>query len=90
MSPRVYLAGPDVFMRDAEGRAAAKKAICAAHGLVGVSPLDVPDDEPAAWAALPQWHRIARRNEAHITAAAAVVADLTPFRSPSADAGTVL
>jgi nucleoside 2-deoxyribosyltransferase len=89
MSVRVYLAGPDVFLRDAEARAAAKKAICARHGLTGVSPLDTPDHEPAGWDALPEWQRIARHNEAHIAAATAVVADLTPFRGASADAGTV-
>ena len=38
---RVYLAGPDVFVPDAAGRAAALKSICARHGLIGVSPLDL-------------------------------------------------
>lgn len=89
MNPKVYLAGPDVFLRHATARAAEKKAICAAHGLVGVSPLDTPEGVPPAWDALPDWHRIARCNEAHIASCVAVIADLTPFRSPSADAGTV-
>jgi nucleoside 2-deoxyribosyltransferase len=86
---RVYLAGPDVFYPDAEARAAAMKAICARYGLVGVSPLDALEGEPAAWGGLAEWRRIARRNEAHITGCAAVIANLTPFRGPSADAGTV-
>jgi nucleoside 2-deoxyribosyltransferase len=89
MTPRVYLAGPDVFLPDAAARAAAKRAVCARHGLDGVSPLDPLADEPASWAELAEWQRIARRNEAHIAACAAVLADLTPFRGPSADAGTV-
>jgi nucleoside 2-deoxyribosyltransferase len=89
MQVRVYLAGPDVFLADALGRAAAKRAICARYGLVGVSPLDAIAEEPAAWAGLPEWQRIACRNEAHIAACAAVLADLTPFRGPSADVGTV-
>jgi nucleoside 2-deoxyribosyltransferase len=87
--PRVYLAGPDVFLPDAEAWSAQRKAICAHHGLAGVSPLDPLAAEPAAWAALPDWQRIALRNETHIAGAAAVIANLTPFRGPSADPGTV-
>lgn len=87
---RVYLAGPDVFLPDPLARAAALKAICARHGLIGVSPLDdLAGGDPADWAALPEAYRIARRNEAHIAGCAALVANLTPFRGPSADAGTV-
>jgi nucleoside 2-deoxyribosyltransferase len=86
---RVYLAGPDVFLPDAAAWMERKKAICASVGLTGVSPLDALVDEPAAWAGLPEWRRIARRNEAHIRTCAAVIANLTPFRGPSADAGTV-
>ena len=33
--------------------------------------------------------RIARRNEAQIRSCEALIANLTPFRGPSADAGTV-
>ncbi len=86
---RVYLAGPDVFLPDPLARGAALKTVCARHGLTGVFPLDALDDEPAAWAALPEWQRIALRNEAHIRGAAALIANLTPFRGPSADVGTV-
>lgn len=87
---RVYLAGPDVFLPDALARAAMQKAICARHGVVGISPLDALDsgDQPN-WADLPEAFRIARRNEAHITGCAALIANLTPFRGPSADVGTV-
>jgi nucleoside 2-deoxyribosyltransferase len=87
--PRVYLAGPDVFLDDAEAFIDRKKAICAALGLDGVSPLDELPDEPAAWAELPDWQRIAYRNEAHIRSCQAVLANLIPFRGPSADVGTV-
>ena len=40
MPPAVYLAGPMVFEPDPEASFAAMKAICARHGLEGVSPLD--------------------------------------------------
>ena len=86
---RVYLAGPDVFLPDPLDWMARKKAICAAVQLIGVSPLDDLTDEPADWLDLPDWQRIALRNEAHIRSCAALVANLTPFRGPSADVGTV-
>ena len=86
---RVYLAGPDVFLPDAIMWIERKKAICASVRLTGVSPLDALVDEPPDWAGLPEWRRIARRNEAHIRNCTAVIANLTPFRGPSADAGTV-
>ncbi len=87
MGPRVYLAGPDVFLPDAVGRAAALKRICERHGLVGISPLDALP-EPAEWATLAEAARIHRRNEAHMRGCDAVIANLTPFRGPSADVGT--
>jgi nucleoside 2-deoxyribosyltransferase len=74
---------------DAVDWLARKKAVCAGVGLVGVSPLDELADAPVAWGGLPEWRRIALRNEAHIRSCAAIVANLTPFRGPSADAGTV-
>jgi nucleoside 2-deoxyribosyltransferase len=86
---RVYLAGPDIFLPDAFAWMERKKAICAGFRLTGVSPLDDLPDQPEDWARLPDWRRIALRNEAHIRGCAAVIANLTPFRGPSADAGTI-
>ena len=86
---RVYLAGPDVFLPDAVDWIGRKKAICAGFDLIGVSPLDELTAVPAEWGHLPEWRRIALRNEAHIRDCAAVIANLTPFRGPSADVGTV-
>jgi nucleoside 2-deoxyribosyltransferase len=85
---KVYLAGPEVFMADALAMAARKKAICAAHGLEGVFPVDAHPD-PAAEAATERFMGLYLRNEAHIRDSAALIANLTPFRGPSADAGTV-
>lgn len=86
---RVYLAGPDVFLPEPLARGDALKAICARHGLQGVFPLDGIPDEPRFWASLPEARRIALCNEAHIAGSDALIANLTPFRGPSADAGTV-
>ncbi len=88
-SAKVYLAGPDVFLPAPEAWAARRQAVCARFGLARVSPLDALADEPADWSVLPEWRRIALRNEAHIRSCAAMIANLTPFRGPSADVGTV-
>jgi nucleoside 2-deoxyribosyltransferase len=87
--PRVYLAGPDVFFPQPIQWAARKKSICQRYGLIGVSPLDDLLHEPDEWASFQLWRKIAMRNEAHIRNCQGVIANLTPFRSPSADAGTV-
>ena len=87
---RVYLAGPDVFLPAPHDRGAALQRICAAHGLEGVFPLDpLRGGDLPGWAGLPEGFRIARRNEAHIASCQALIANLTPFRGPSADVGTV-
>ncbi len=86
--PRVYLAGPDVFLPQPIAWMERKKAICAGYHLIGVSPLDELQDSAGAWAGLPEWRQIALRNEAHIRGCVAVIANLTPFRGPSADVGT--
>ncbi|WP_426957059.1 nucleoside 2-deoxyribosyltransferase [Muricoccus radiodurans] len=85
---RIYLAGPEVFLPDALDLADAKRAICARHGAVGVFPLD-PVECPDADGVAERWLDIYLRNEAHIRSCDALVANLTPFRGPSADAGTV-
>jgi nucleoside 2-deoxyribosyltransferase len=38
--PRIYLAGPMVFLPDPDAVFARMKAICADHGLTGIAPLD--------------------------------------------------
>jgi nucleoside 2-deoxyribosyltransferase len=85
---RAYLAGPDIFLPDARQYVERKKAICARYDLVAVSPIDPLPDEPGNWAMLPEWRRIALRNEAHIRSSDLMLANLTPFRGPSADVGT--
>ena len=59
------------------------------HGLRGVSPLDPLPGETAGETAADGPGAIARRNETHIRLCDAVLANLTPFRGPSADPGTV-
>jgi nucleoside 2-deoxyribosyltransferase len=82
---KIYLAGPDVFLPDAVEIGRRKAAICARHGMTGLYPLDNTIDLTAADASL----AIFKGNEAMMDAADAIIANLTPFRGPGADAGTV-
>jgi nucleoside 2-deoxyribosyltransferase len=81
----VYLAGPDVFLADAIDVGRVKKARCENHGLVGVFLLD-------AELSLARENGISERifnaNVALMRQCAAVIANITPFRGLSADAGT--
>ena len=83
---KIYLAGPEVFLPDAAAIGRRKQDICARHGLIGLFPLDA-DLARAADAALSR--RIFQANTALMEDADAIIANLTPFRGPSADAGTV-
>jgi nucleoside 2-deoxyribosyltransferase len=82
---KIYLAGPDVFLPDAVKVGRRKIEICARHGLTGLYPLDNTVNLSAGDASL----NIFRGNEAMMDAADAIIANLTPFRGPGADAGTV-
>jgi nucleoside 2-deoxyribosyltransferase len=82
---KIYLAGPDVFLPDAVEIGRRKADICARHGLTGLYPLDNNVDLAASSASVV----IFKGNEAMMDAADAIIANLTPFRGPGADAGTV-
>ena len=82
---KIYLAGPDVFLPDSVDIGRRKVELCARHGLVGLYPLDITIDIAAKGASL----QIFRGNETMMIEADAIIANLTPFRGPGADAGTV-
>lgn len=85
-----YLAGPDVFLPDAPAHAARKSAICAAHGITALPPLN---EDVASLAAMPEeaaWRIIFAKDIAMMERADIVIANLTPFRGASADAGTLV
>lgn len=86
---KVYLAGPDVFLPDAKAIGHRKKEICAQFGLIGLFPLDNEINEAAGGPGMPPSMRIFRGCTAMMEDADAVIANLTPFRGASADAGTV-
>jgi nucleoside 2-deoxyribosyltransferase len=82
---KIYLAGPDVFLPDALVIGRQKQDICRRFGLTGLYPLDSAVDLSAHDASL----QIFKGLEEMMDAADAVIANLTPFRGPGADPGTV-
>ena len=82
---KIYLAGPDVFLPDAIEIGRRKTDTCARRGLTGLYPLDNAVDLSADGASL----AIFKGNQSMMDAADAIIANLTPFRGASADAGTV-
>lgn len=84
---KIYLAGPDVFLPDAIAIGRRKKELCAQYGFEGLFPFDNEVKPNAAGERIDQL--IYRANEAMIRRADLGICNLTPFRGPSADAGTV-
>jgi nucleoside 2-deoxyribosyltransferase len=82
---KVYLAGPDVFLPFAPEIGQRKVELCKRYGLKGLFPLDNKVDLNASDAS----EQIFRGNEAMMNEAEAIIANLTPFRGPGADGGTV-
>lgn len=85
-----YLAGPDVFLPDPAANAAAKIAICAKYGIEGRAPLN---PEIARIMTLPHdaaWREIYLDDIRMMEECGIVIANLTPFRGASADAGTLV
>lgn len=84
---KIYLAGPDVFRPDAIEHGQKLKDLCSKFGFEGMFPFDNEVDcelegREAAKA-------IYLANKKMIEDADVVLANLTPFRGPSADPGTV-
>ena len=85
----LYIAGPGVFFPDAVQHRDRKKELCSQYGFIGLSPLDYElqsnSDNPFVFS-----QEIFQANIELMNTADVIIADLTPFRGSSADAGTVL
>lgn len=84
---RIYLAGPEVFLDDAVEMGRRKKDLCRAYGFVGLYPFDnevVPASPSDRLDRL-----IFSANASMIAEADLAIVNLTPFRGPSADVGSV-
>jgi len=84
---RIYLAGPEVFLPDAIEVGERKKQLCANYGFEGVFPLDAQADL-AGISPREAGLRIGQIDENLIRTCQAVIANITPYRGPSADVGT--
>lgn len=82
---KIYLAGPEVFLPDALSVGQQKQDICRRFGMIGLYPLDNAVDLSAHDASL----QIFKGLEEMMDAADVIIANLTPFRGPGADPGTV-
>ena len=84
---RVYLAGPEVFLIDAIDIGRRKKALCSKYGFDGLYPFD--NEVSKDGVELPVDLLIYRANIAMLRESDFGIFNLTPFRGPSADVGTV-
>lgn len=89
--PRIYLAGPDVFIPDPAALVRAKKEILSALGLEGCAPVDNNELEAAGANASAKdiAFGIARGNFQMMDSCDSCICQLTPYHSVSADVGTV-
>jgi nucleoside 2-deoxyribosyltransferase len=83
---KLYLAGPEVFLPDAVSIGKVKRDLCRRYGFTGLFPLD---NEVKASVGEAVSRTIFDGNIAMLSEADAVLANLTPYRGVSADAGTV-
>jgi nucleoside 2-deoxyribosyltransferase len=88
--PKIYLAGPSVFRTNWKDLAQEMKDACALRGAISLYPMDAAVTPPGgAHPLFALGLAIFAANTDLIDQADAVVADLSPFRGPSADVGTV-
>lgn len=88
MALRVYLAGPEVFFPNARAQGEEKKRLCAGHGFEGVYPLDNEIADAASLSPETLARAISHGNERLMRSCDFIIANCTPFRSVSMDAGT--
>ncbi|MET0543741.1 MAG: nucleoside 2-deoxyribosyltransferase [Variovorax sp.] len=87
--PRIYLAGPDVFLPDCAQVFAGLKAACDRLGLIGVEPSDGELDSGFEGGDDARAQRIYDGNIRLLREADGVVANLMAFRGHEPDSGTV-
>lgn len=90
-SIKAYMAGPDVFLPNAQEKADEVRALCLQYGVESLIPADNNElgNESESLSEEAQSLRIFKKNVALIDRADLVLANLEPFRGPSADVGTV-
>lgn len=84
---KIYLAGPDVFRRNAKQHGEILKSLCDQYGFKGLFPFDNEVDLNLSKSE--QAKKICDLNKEMIKDCDIVLANLNRFRGPSADVGTV-
>jgi len=84
--PRIYLAGPEVFLPNAREIGEAKRRLCSERGATGLFPLD--EEVPDAGSLAARADAIFRKNVELMDGADAVIANMSPFRGIGMDGGT--
>ena len=88
MAPlRIYLAGPEVFLANAKEIGEQKKTLCKKYGFEGVFPIDTKVDTKGK-TSKEVGFCVSAINEGLIKKCEIIIANITPFRGPSADVGT--
>ncbi|MBI1327472.1 MAG: hypothetical protein GC136_07495 [Alphaproteobacteria bacterium] len=88
--PRIYLAGPQVFYPAPEGIFERMKAICAAHGLEGVAPIDSQMGLEGVEPGRPLFRRIVQGDFDLIDTCDGGIFCLDPWRGVEMDTGTAI
>jgi nucleoside 2-deoxyribosyltransferase len=86
--PKVYLAGPDIFLPNPMDHGEKLKTICSKYNLEGLYPLDNQLDLSDIKRGPQKAIEIYKADIELINESDCLVANLTPFRGPSADPGT--
>ncbi len=90
MTLKAYLAGPDVFLPNAREHAQRKIELCARYGIIGRTPLNQDIQRLAGMSNDDFAQAIFRKDIAMMEGCDIIIANLTPFRGPSADSGTLV
>lgn len=85
---RIYLAGPEVFLKDAALVFRRKKEICQEHFMIGVSPMD--GCPPIVNSKLDTGIAIFQHCFDELRSCNAVIANISPFRGHCCDTGTAV
>jgi nucleoside 2-deoxyribosyltransferase len=85
-----YLAGPEVFLPRAREHALRKIEICARYGIIGRTPLNEDIERPPGMSDEAFAFAIFGKDVAMMESCDIVIANLSPFRGPSADSGTLV
>jgi nucleoside 2-deoxyribosyltransferase len=87
---KAYLAGPDVFLPNALTHAREKIALCAKYNILGRPPINDDFEDLAKLPPEQAWRGIYLKDIEMMEDCDIIIANCTPFRGASGDAGTLI